>query len=164
MRRHKKQIYSWSVVLLAAIALCWYFSVPFMVQQTILLLKAKSIYKAQLANPQVIEPPLELTIHATIDASGAFMFDKKYIYYRHIRGALAENVTINGTPWENIKDLRYLPLEKQVIPDSIVLKNKKARDIIALDKTSSPMVAVFIADTPPGKGDYEFTVQFKVKE
>lgn len=99
-----------------------------------------------------------MTLEATIDGSGKFIFSENQIRYQHSSWDYPSNVMINGRKWNNLQD--PFMLEKKYNYSSAEVIDRKGRDMISMEKNSTGLV-VYVNDSPNGAGLYSISIKLQ---
>lgn len=105
-----------------------------------------------------------LRITADVDGSGRIVFTRDHAVYEHFFWQLPSNVTINGTPWSNLREtpVDWIEFSQGLKLPKARVRGREGRDVIALE-TMPEGFAVYLSDTPGGAAPYEIIIAIPQK-
>jgi hypothetical protein len=110
-------------------------------------------------------PPAErITLSATLDGSGRFMFTSGSLRYEHFHWAPPQNVRIDGQAWNDLDKTppRWLDVASRVSLQTVRILERSGRDLICVEPTANGF-DVYVADSPNDRAEYSITLGFYPK-
>ncbi len=110
-------------------------------------------------------PPAErVTLSATLDGSGKFVFTSGALHYEHFHWGRPQNVRIDDQAWIDLDTTppRWIDVASRVSLQTVRIMERSGRDVICLEPTPHGF-DVYVADSPNDRGEYSITLGFYPK-